>query len=75
MAALRQTNKQPPRQGDALPCVNVGYRLGPPSFSPRRTLAGPDKLDPAAPRAQQGKTVLMLATVELIGSPKLVTEH
>lgn len=72
-----QTNKQASRQRDSLPCVNVGYHCGPPSFSPQRTLAGPDKLDLAAPRALRGKTVLMLATVELIGAYSLcyVTEH
>lgn len=72
-----QTNKQASRQSDALPCGNVGYHCGPPSFSPQRTLAGPDKLDLAAPRALRGKTVLMLATVELIGAYSLcyVTEH
>lgn len=74
-AELMQTNKHPSRQSDALACVNVGYRCGPPSLSPRKTLAGPDKLDLAAPRAVWGKTVLMLATVELIGSPQLVLCH
>ncbi len=60
------------RQSDVLPCVDVGYHCGPPSFSPQRTLAGPDKPALAAPRAQRGKTVLMLAAVELIGSLQLV---
>ncbi len=47
---LMQTNKQPSRQSDVLPCVNVGYHCGPPSLSPQRTFAGPDKLDLAAPK-------------------------
>lgn len=64
---LTQTNKQPSRQSDALPCVNVGYHRGPPSLSPRRTSAGPDKLALAAPRALLGAAVLMLATGDLIG--------
>lgn len=64
-----QTNKQPSRQSDALPSLNVGYRCLPPSLSPPRTLAGADKLALAAARAQRGKTELMLATGELIGSP------
>lgn len=42
-----QTNSQ----SDALPRVNVGHRRGPPSLSPQRTLAGPDKLALAAPWA------------------------
>lgn len=55
--------------------VNVGYHWGPPSLSPRRTLAGPDKLALAAPWALRGKTVLMLAPRELIGSLQLVLCH
>lgn len=74
-AELTQTNKQPSRQSDVLPCVNVGYHHGPPSFSAQRTLAGPDKLGLAALWALRGKTVLMLATVELIGSLQLVLCH
>lgn len=34
--------KQHSRQNDAVPCANVGFR-GPPSRSPQRTLASPDK--------------------------------
>lgn len=72
----KKTNKQrAPRQNDVMPCVHVGYRCAPSQLSPHRTLARPDKLILGALWALQGKTMLMLATVELIGSPWLVSEH
>lgn len=45
-------------------CGNVGYRCGPPSLSPLRTVAGPDK-------TLLRVKALILAAGELIGSPQL----
>lgn len=53
-------NQQPSSQTGVLPCANADLL----DF----LLRDPDTLDLAALRALRGKTVLMLATAELIGT-------